>query len=132
MEDQNTGNVPQDSLDKQFAQQFGAQASLPNASAVLVLGILSIVFSILFFCYLVPAVLGLIMAIIALSLSSSGMRTYNAAPHLYNVSSYNNLKAGRICAIVGLSLSALVLLICLLLIIFYFAAVGSIFGALFS
>lgn len=132
MEDQNTGNVPQDALDKQFAQQFGTQAALPNASAVLVLGILSIVFSILFFCYLVPAVIGLILAIIALSLSGSGTRTFNSAPHLYTAASYNNLKAGKVCAIIGLSLSALVLLVCLLLMIFYFAAIGSIFGALFS
>ena len=132
MVDQDLNNGGQDALDRQFAQQFGAQAALPNSSAVLVLGILSIVFSILFFCYFVPAVIGLVLGIIALSMSGSSMRKYNEAPQMYSLPSYNNLKAGKICAIIGLSISGLVILLVLIAVIFYFAAIGSLFGALFS
>jgi hypothetical protein len=80
--------------------QFG-QAILPNSTAVLVLGILSIVFC---FCY---GIVGLILGIIAVVLGSKGMTLYNANPGAYTLASYNNLKAGRTCGIIGLILSIL-------------------------
>ncbi|WP_378175853.1 CCC motif membrane protein [Aquimarina sp. SS2-1] len=75
---------------------------LPNATLVLVFGIISIVTC---FCY---GILGLIFGIVALVISKQSMKLYNENPELYY--GYENLKAGRICAIVGISLSALYVL----------------------
>ncbi|MCX6235153.1 MAG: CCC motif membrane protein [Bacteroidetes bacterium] len=72
---------------------------VPNSTAVLVLGILSIVVCCFF---------GLIMGIIALVLASKGRALYDANPQLYTETSFNNMKAGRICAIIGLVLNAMV------------------------
>ena|SRR6201986_5172061 len=76
------------------------QRPLPNATAVLVLGIVSIVTCA---CYGIP---GIICGIIAMVLSSKDLRLYNADPTLYTPGSLSNLKSGRICGIIGLSLSA--------------------------
>jgi len=74
------------------------QIELPNATAVLVLGILSI-----------PACccygIGLIPAIIALFLAKSASKLYFAEPGKYLEGSYNNLKTGNICAWIGLVIS---------------------------
>jgi hypothetical protein len=90
------------------------QQPIPNAVGVLVLGILSIVFC---WCY---GIIGIILGIIALVLSSKGGSLYKMNPELYTVGSFNNLKAGKICAIIGLSLSAVYLII----IFFYIVVVG--------
>ncbi len=88
------------------------QTPLPESTAVLVLGILSIIGS---FCYGIP---GLILSIIALALSSKPGRLYNQDPHRYTASSHSNMKAGKICAIIGLSISILFILIMVIAIIF--------------
>lgn len=82
----------------------GPSRQLPNATAVLVLGIISIIGSC---CY---GIVGLICGIIALVMSGKDSRLYNANPNAYTLASYNNLKAGRVCAIIGVILSALYLL----------------------
>lgn len=64
-------------------------AQLPNATATLVLGILSIV--VCFIC-----------GIIALVISNKDIAMYKANPDLYSAASYNNIKAGRICALIGI------------------------------
>jgi M penetrans paralogue family 26 len=90
-----------------FPQQqssSNAPIALPNATAVLVLGIISIVGC---FCY---GIIGLICAIIALILAKKDSVLYNSNPGAYMEGSYSNLKAGRVCAIIGLSLSALYLI----------------------
>jgi len=88
----------------------GMQQALPNATAVLVLGILSIITCC---CY---GVIGLILAIIALILSKKDRQLYSINPAGYTEGSYKNLNAGRVCAIVGLILSLLYLLMCIVLI----------------
>ncbi len=75
---------------------------LPNATAVLVLGILSIVTCC---CY---GVVGLILGIIALVLAKKDKALYDANPQAY--SNYNNINIGRILAIIGIVLSILYLL----------------------
>ncbi|NQX32092.1 DUF4190 domain-containing protein [Pedobacter boryungensis] len=90
------------------------QQTLPNSTVVLVLGILSIVFCC---CY---GILGLIPAIIALVLSKKDRTLYEMNPALYTLSSYKNLNAGRVCAIIGLILNILSLL--------YFAVIIIMFG----
>lgn len=75
---------------------------LPNATAVLVLGILSILTCC---CY---GVVGLILGIIALVLAKKDKALYELNPQAY--SNYNNLNIGRILAIVGIVLSVLYLI----------------------
>jgi hypothetical protein len=77
------------------------QQPLPNATGVLVLGILSIV---LCLCY---GIIGLILGIIALVLAAKSKKLYAEAPELYTQASYKNLNAGRICAIIGVILSVI-------------------------
>lgn len=85
--------------------RYEQQRPLPNATAVLVLGILSIVF-----CF--------ICGIIALVISSADKRNYYQSPHLYTVGSYELLKAGRICAIIGLCIWACLLFFWMVMIFF--------------
>jgi len=86
---------------------------LPNASAVLILGILSIVTCC---CY---GVVGLIFGIIALVLYKKDMALYRQEPERYT--DYNNLNIGRICAIIGIVLSGIYILIN----VFLFATLGT-------
>jgi len=75
---------------------------LPNSTATLVLGILSIIS-----CWLY-GIVGVVLGIIALVISKKPLEDFNQAPGEYEGGS--NLKAGRIMAIIGLSLSGLYLL----------------------
>lgn len=95
---------------------FMPQKNLPNAVAVLVLGICSIFPGC--FC---AGLIGIICGIIALVLAKKDFALYNTNSNDYTPSSYNNLKAGRVCAIIGLSLSSLVFLIYVI----YFAFLGA-------
>ena len=88
------------------------QQKLPNATAVLILGI----FSILTCCCW--GVLGLVLGIIALVLAKKDLALYNANPQLY--SNYSNLNTGRILAIVGIVLSAIYLVVN----IYFLATIG--------
>ena len=74
---------------------------LPNATGVLILGIVS-----LFGCCCY-GILGIISGVIALILAAKDTRLYNENPELY--SNYNNLKIGKILAIIGLIISFLYL-----------------------
>lgn len=67
---------------------------LPNATATLVLGIISIV--VCFVC-----------GIVALIISNRDVAMYKSNPEQYSLASYNNIKAGRICAIIGIILQVL-------------------------
>lgn len=111
---ENQSNQNSENINKQFEQAFGnqfGQMILPNATAVLVLGIISIVGC---FCY---GIVGVICGIVALVLASKDFKLYNANPSNYNEASLKNLKAGKICAIIGVSLSALYILILIVYII---------------
>jgi ABC-type phosphate transport system permease subunit len=81
------------------------QQPLPNANTVLILGIISILS-----CFWVT-VIGLTLGIIALVMASKSNKLYQQNPNMYTPASYTNLKAGKICAIVGTCLSAIYLLI---------------------
>ena len=96
---------------------------LPNSTLLLVLGILSIV---LCFCYGLP---GLIMGIVAVIMSNKEEKLYHTRPHEFTLSSYNNLKTGRICAIIGLSLSALYFLMYIIVMAIYGVALFSVLSA---
>jgi len=81
--------------------EITANEILPNSTAILVLGITSIVGC---FC---AGIVGLVLGIIALALASKAQKIYKNAPNKYTASSYNNMKAGKVCAIVGVSLSSI-------------------------
>lgn len=85
--------------------QGGMQQALPGAGSVLTLGILGIVFSLGF--------LGLIFNIIALTKSATLTREYNTYPGRYTEASLSKVKSGKVCAIIGLSITGLALLIVL-------------------
>ena len=84
----------------------GRREKIPGAGGVLAMGILSIVFSMGF--------LGPIMGIITLATSAGKVRMYREDPDRYEESSFKQLNAGRVCGIVGLSLTGLALIIVLL------------------
>jgi hypothetical protein len=90
--------------------------NLPNATASLVLGIISIASCWL---YGLP---GVITGIIALVLHSKDKKLYLTDPTAY-AASYKNSNAGKICAIIGLSISSLFLIY----IIFILAIFGTVF-----
>lgn len=75
---------------------------LPNATAVLVLGILSILTCI---CYGG----GLIFGAIALFLAASDMKLYRTAPESFT--NYQNLNIGRVLSIIGLILSIIMIIL---------------------
>lgn len=91
-------------------QQQIQQRPLPNSTIVLVLGILSIV---LCFCY---GIIGLVLGIIALVLAKKDRKLYDANPEWYTQASFKNLNAGKICAIIGLSFSALYIIYVIIII----------------
>lgn len=84
-------------------QHQASLKTLPNSSAVLVLGIVSIV---LCWCH---GIIGLIIAIVALVLANRDLALYNQSPESYTQSSYSNIKSGRTIAIIGLVLAGLFL-----------------------
>lgn len=75
------------------------QEQLPNATLVLVMGILSIVGCC---CYGLP---GLIFGIIAIVLAGKATKIYKESPELYT--GFGNVKAGKIMGIIGIALSVL-------------------------
>lgn len=97
----------------------GFNGNLPNATAVLVLGIVSIVGCIF---YGVP---GIVCGIIAIVLHKKDRQIYLTNPTAYEAS-FKNSKAGFICGIVGLSLSILFVLILIVYLVFILSAVSMI------
>ncbi len=89
---------------------------LPNATAVLVMGILSLVLS----CFYG---LGLVLGIIGVVLGNKGKKLYRSNPDAYL--GYGNLNAGWIMSIIGLCLSALYIILIVIFGAAYFAAISS-------
>lgn len=77
---------------------------LPGATSSLVLGILSISM-----CYCWGTV-GLVLAIVGLSMGVKAISIYNANPEIYTEGSLKNANSGKVCSIIGLVLSVLLLL----------------------
>lgn len=88
------------------------QIPLPNATAVLVLGISSIV---LCCCY---GIIGLVIAIVALVLANRDLALYYTNPEGYTRGSVSNVKNGRTMAIIGLVLAAIFIFMLLISFVF--------------
>ena len=117
----NSGFENNSNSNSNLRQNFGGNQPVPNSVGVLVLGILSIVFC---WCY---GIISIILGIIAVVLANQGEKIYQANPSLYAEASYKNMKAGKICAIIGMSLAGLYILF----LVVYFLVVGTLaFGAL--
>lgn len=99
----------------------GQQRSIPNANAVLVLGIISIVGCVL------AGIPGLVCGIIALVMYKKVKATYDSDRASYE-NSFKNAKAGYICAIIGTILSALYFLYFIFVFIFAATVATSNFG----
>ena len=89
-----------------------SRKNLPNSSTVLILGILSIVFSCWYF-----SIVGIILSILALVLARKDLLLYFSDRAQYTFSFYNNLKAGRICAIIGFAVAVLFFIIFILILV---------------
>ena len=96
-----------------FLSTSNQPSNLPNATATLVLGIISLIGA---FCY---GIVGVICGIIGLVLANKDRKLYLASPELYSTSSYSTLNAGRVCSIIGLILGSLVVIIMIFYIIFF-------------
>ncbi len=94
------------------------KALLPNASATLVLGILSLVLG--------CGILGLILGIIGLSISKEAKQLYDKDPDAYI--GYGNLNAGRVLCIIGIVIGSISLMVLLFWILGIAALVGTFAG----
>jgi len=106
--------------EEKFEHQQYQQPSLieaPNATLILVFGILSIVFC---------GIIGLGFGITSLIMANKSKETYSLNPALYTTGSISNVNAGRICGIIGIVLGAIVTLLLIAYIIFIFAILGGI------
>jgi hypothetical protein len=55
--------------------------------------------------------IGLVLGIVALALSPKAVEMYTANPGKYTESSFKNVSAGKICAIIGVVITGLLMLI---------------------
>ena len=104
-----------------------AKIPVPNSTAVLVLGIFSIVTS---WCCGFVAFVGLILGIVALTMSNKAQIMYQEEPGRYLENSYKNLNAGRVCAIIGIVISGLLILGGLIALLFLGASIGTLFSTI--
>ena len=79
---------------------FLMQNPLPKSKAALVLGIVSIVF-----CCCCGGLVGIVLGTIGLILSINATKLYANNNDIYTEVSYKNANAGKICSIIGLSIS---------------------------
>jgi hypothetical protein len=84
---------------------------IPNGTAVLVLGI----------CSIVLCTLGPILGTIALILAKGAKAEFDAKPGAYDPNSMGNIKTGRICGIIGLCVGILswIFMVCYFLFVFW-------------
>lgn len=81
---------------------------LPNATIVLIMGILSIVI----------CGIGFILGIIGIILANKDLVLYKSSNQsTYSIGSYNNIKTGRICSIIGIILNSIFVIIYAIIII---------------
>ncbi|MBK8366263.1 MAG: hypothetical protein IPL10_02305 [Bacteroidetes bacterium] len=107
---------------QQFNNQM-AQKDLPNAPGAMVLGIISIFFSMIW-CYWIGSIISLTCGIIGLVLAKSGQKLLEANENQYTLSSSNNNNAGKIMSIIGICLASIELLVLIVVLLFFGTLVG--------
>lgn len=86
---------------------------LPNSTLILILGIFSIITCC---CY---GIIGLILGIVAIVLADKATKIYAANPEDYT--GFNNVKTGKMLAIIGIILSA----IYVITVVYFYVTIGS-------
>lgn len=106
---QNTGST-------NWSNPSQGQVDLPNSTASMVLGIISLVCCVILLCCygFMP---GLITSVIGLALGVSALKTYNSDPSLYTEKSYKNAKAGKLMSLISLIICAVLILAFIILIV---------------
>lgn len=79
---------------------------IPGAQGILLLGIFSLVTT---FCCGGIGIVGLVLGIIAVVMSTKAIETYERNPKAYTESSYKNVNAGRICGIIGIVINGVLI-----------------------
>ncbi len=120
-------NNPNQQQYNPYTQPQGFVANLPpipNGTAVLVLGI----------CSIVLCTLGPILGTIALILAKGAKAEFEAKPGVYDPNSMGNIKTGRICGIIGLVVGILswIFFICYFIFLFWFIDEVSSHGRLYG
>jgi len=98
------GTPPPISTQPQFPPPYSPKAPLPHSTMIVVLGILSVLF-----CW-AYGIIGLIFGIIALNLSKKDRKLFEVSPAKYEKSSYKTVNAGRLCAIIGVVISSIMVI----------------------
>lgn len=115
-ENTNTFQQPQQPQAGQPQNTGTNRIPLPNSTGILVMGIISIAAC---WCY---GIVGIVLGIISLIMAGKANAMYNQDKNKYTESSYKNMKAGKICALIGTILSGLYLLYVIIILIFFGAA----------
>lgn len=105
-----TSNQQYNNNKQQSHRQNQFIVSSPNSGAILTLGILSLVM----LCCCGPFLVGPVLGIIAIALAPSAIRKYYENPDIYKPGSLSNIKAGRTCAIIGISIGVILFMFWLL------------------
>lgn len=114
---------------QQITQSNNTLKELPNSTAVLVMGIISLVC----FCCIASGIAGIILAIVGLTMANKALKIYAENPEIYTEKSYKNTKAGRVCAIIGICLGGVwVIGVAIYLSIVGFAVLASLFSIPFD
>lgn len=95
--------------------------ALPNSTAVLVLGILSIVLCMAY------GILGMILGGIGYYLSNKDKELLQLQPNAYTAQSISNMNAGRVCSLIGLIMGGL-FFVFIVIVIFIIGMALPIFG----
>ena len=98
---------------------------IPNSQGILILGIFSLVTS---FCCGGIGVVGLILGIIAVSMSSKAIQMYEQNPENYTEGSYKNVNAGKICGIIGICLNGLMIVVGIIYLLLIGAGLATFFS----
>ena len=125
MEENNTPNqnVQQGSNQNQQFNNYITLKNLPNSTGAMVLGIISIFFSMIW-CYWIGSIISLTCGIIGLVLAKSGQKLLEANENQYTLSSSNNNNAGKIMSIIGICLASIELLVLIVVLLFFGTFVG--------
>lgn len=96
---------------RQMPKTNGMKMKVPNANLILTFGIISI----FTFCCC-SGIVGIVFAIVALILSIKSKREFRANSDLYDETSYGKVSAGKTCAIIGLALGLIMLIIAIVVV----------------
>lgn len=100
-------------------RNFEFKPALPNSTASLVLGIISLV---TFFCY---GIVSIVLGILAVVNSNKAMAYASQNPGAFSESSISNAKAGKVMGIIGICIGGLYLFIVILFFVFIGTAIWS-------